>query len=91
MLLAATFWIRYLWVVPPAITAAGSDQWKAHEVRQINGWASAIRLPAKVQIVTESWNRVAAVPYVRTRNLHLDRRRPHMVRREEALRLGPAS
>ncbi len=38
--------------------------WKPHTVRQCNGAAAEIRIPAKLQIVTESWNRVVAVPYL---------------------------
>jgi hypothetical protein len=38
--------------------------WKPHVVRQCNGAAAQIRIPAKLQIVTESWNRVVAVPYL---------------------------
>ena len=38
--------------------------WKPHEVRQMNGTAGEIRLPAQFQMVTESWNRVVAVPYI---------------------------
>jgi hypothetical protein len=39
-------------------------EWKPHAVRQRNGAAQEIRIPAKLQIVTESWNRVVAVPYL---------------------------
>ncbi|MSO23782.1 MAG: exo-alpha-sialidase [Acidobacteria bacterium] len=39
-------------------------EWKENEVRQLNGRAAQITLPAKSQIVTERWNRVAAVPYL---------------------------
>jgi hypothetical protein len=44
-------------------TAPAAAQWKPHVVRQLNG-AAEIRIPAKLQIVTESWNRVVAVPYL---------------------------
>ncbi len=46
-----------------AATAIGGE-WKPHEVRQINGTAPDARLAAQLQIVTESWNRVVAVPYL---------------------------
>lgn len=38
--------------------------WQQHVVRQLNDGAPPIQLPAKLQIVTEAWNRVAAVPYL---------------------------
>ena len=44
--------------------SVGLAQWQAHEVRQLNGQAGQRRLPARFQIVTESWNRVVAVPYM---------------------------
>ncbi len=44
--------------------AAPAADWKPHTVRQLNGSAAAIDIPAKLQIVTESWNRVVAVPYL---------------------------
>ena len=39
-------------------------EWQLHEVRQLNGKDQQIRLPAQFQIVTESWHRVVAVPYI---------------------------
>ena len=39
-------------------------EWSPHTVRQLNGNEAEIRIPAKMQIVTEPWNRVAAVPYI---------------------------
>jgi hypothetical protein len=39
-------------------------QWKPEVVRQLNGSAAQIKLPGKIQIVTESWNRVVAIPYI---------------------------
>jgi len=53
--------VLILWLSTPA---AGFGQWKAHTVRQLNGSAAKVRLPAHLQIVTESWNRVVAVPYI---------------------------
>ena len=43
---------------------AVAAQWKPHVVRQLNGRAGEIKLPAQLQIVTERWNRVVAVPYL---------------------------
>lgn len=45
-------------------TMVQSSQWKAHTVRQINKDAAQIEFPAQLQILTESWNRVVAVPYI---------------------------
>ena len=56
--------LRCLSVVLLLATTAGAGDWKPHEVRQINGPAGDVRLPAQFQIVTESWNRVVAVPYL---------------------------
>ena len=47
--------------VAPSVTLA---QWQTHEVRQLNGKSAALRLPARFQIVTESWDRVVAVPFL---------------------------
>lgn len=41
-----------------------SAAWQTHDVRLLNGAQPEIRLPAKLQIVSESWNRVTAVPYI---------------------------
>ncbi|MCP4855535.1 MAG: hypothetical protein GY903_13675 [Fuerstiella sp.] len=41
-----------------------TNGWQPHEVRQLTGKAGTVRLPARFQIVTESWNRVVAVPYM---------------------------
>ncbi len=41
-----------------------AEAWKAHEVRQLGEAVGGDRTPAKLQIVTESWNRVVAVPYI---------------------------
>ncbi|MCC6694050.1 MAG: exo-alpha-sialidase [Candidatus Hydrogenedentes bacterium] len=37
--------------------------WQDHEVRLLNG-PSPVSLPARMQIVSEPWNRVVAVPYI---------------------------
>jgi len=47
-----------------AMASSRADDWKAHEIRQLAGKSPAVRLPAKHQIVSERWNRVAAVPYI---------------------------
>jgi len=38
--------------------------WRTHVVRQLNGGEKPFQLSAKLQIVTENWNRVVAVPYI---------------------------
>jgi len=43
---------------------AAAVEWKPHAVRQLNGAAPEVRIPAKLQIVTEQWNRAVAVPYL---------------------------
>ncbi len=43
---------------------AAAVEWKPQAVRQLNGAVPEIRIPAKLQIVTEQWNRVVAVPYL---------------------------
>ncbi len=45
-------------------TPAGAGEWKPHEVQQINGPTSDVRLLAQFQVVPESWSRVVAVPYL---------------------------
>ncbi|MBU4273350.1 MAG: glycoside hydrolase, partial [Planctomycetes bacterium] len=45
-------------------TTVVAAEWKPHAVRQLGGAAAEVRIPAKLQIVTEQWNRVAAVPYL---------------------------
>ena len=40
------------------------SQWKAHRVVRLNKDAARIELPAQLQILTESWNRVVAIPHV---------------------------
>ena len=51
-------------VVFLAFVSRGWGQWKPHSIRQLNGHSGVITLPADFQIVSESWNRVAAVPYL---------------------------
>lgn len=46
------------------MSSAHAEAWKAHEVRQLDEQAGGVRMPAKLQIVTENWNRVVAVPYI---------------------------
>lgn len=43
---------------------AMAADWKPHIVRQLDGDVVANSIPAKLQIVSEAWNRVAAVPYL---------------------------
>jgi len=45
-------------------TSVALAEWQHHEVRQQNGKDPQFPLPAQFQIVTESWNRVVAVPYI---------------------------
>ncbi len=40
------------------------SQWQDHIVYRLNPGAERIELPARSQIVTESWNRVVAVPHI---------------------------
>ena len=47
-----------------AISSAASARWQPHTVRQLNGMAGQVRLPARFQIVTESRNRVVACPWI---------------------------
>lgn len=47
-----------------SIWSSHAREWRAHEVRQLAGNAGIVRLLAQMQIVTESWNRVVAVPYM---------------------------
>lgn len=60
--------MRYRYYLSLAMTMAwattATAQWQPHTVRQLNGAAAEIGISAKVQIVTESWNRVATVPYL---------------------------
>ena len=44
--------------------AAPQSPWKSHMVRQLNGKAGEIKLPAQLQILTESWNRRVYHPYL---------------------------
>jgi len=50
------------WTVMPS---AGHAGWKPHTVLQMDGDSVARELPAEQQIVTEGWNRVVAVPFLR--------------------------
>jgi hypothetical protein len=55
-------WVILLGAVSTPLT--GLAQWEPHEVHQLNGMSGRIRSAARFQIVTESWNRVVAVPYI---------------------------
>jgi len=57
-------WSALALVLALSRTAIGAGAWQPHEIRQINGSAGEVRLPAQFQIVTESWKRVVAVPYL---------------------------
>lgn len=46
------------------VTTKGLAQWTSHNVIQIDGQTTEIKLPAKLQLLTENWNRVVAVPYL---------------------------
>lgn len=46
------------------LPSSGVADWQSHEVRQLNGMSERFQLPARFQIVTETWNRVVAVPYI---------------------------
>ncbi|MBC8355637.1 MAG: exo-alpha-sialidase [Planctomycetes bacterium] len=55
------------WVVILSVASTpsvGMAQWRSHEVRHLNGVSERFLLRARMQIVTESWNRVVAVPYI---------------------------
>ena len=41
-----------------------SGQWKTHSVCQVNGDTKQKEFPAQLQILTETWDRVVAVPYI---------------------------
>jgi hypothetical protein len=56
--------LSFMLLTTTGVTAARADEWRAHAVRQMNGTAAEIQLPAQFQIVTEPWNRVVAVPYI---------------------------
>ena len=44
--------------------ATVQNRWKDHIVLRLNGELGPAELPARSQIVTESWNRVVAVPHI---------------------------
>lgn len=45
-------------------TSVSASGWNDHTVRLLNGANPDFPVSAKLQIVTESWNRVVAVPYI---------------------------
>ena len=47
-----------------SVSSVGSAEWQAHTVRQLNGRDEQVRLSARFQMITESWNRVVACPYM---------------------------
>ncbi len=46
------------------LAAPCSAQWQDHTVQLLNGPSGPIPVAAKIQIVSESWKRVVAVPYI---------------------------
>lgn len=52
------------WLLIGGWATAVAAPWKPHTVRQLNGSAVQFPIPAKLQIVTQQWNRVFAVPYL---------------------------
>ncbi len=48
----------------PSVQGSILSRWKAHRVVRLNKDAARIELPAQLQILTESWNRVVAIPHV---------------------------
>ena len=44
--------------------AVKTSQWRDHSVIRLNPDGDRVELPARSQIVTESWNRVVAVPHI---------------------------
>jgi hypothetical protein len=56
------FLVLFVLTALPAATATA--QWKPHAVRRLGGGAEEVRLPAKLQIITEPWNRIVVVPYL---------------------------
>ena len=46
------------------MTSVCRADWEATKVLQMDGQSVAAELPAQWQIVTETWNRVVAVPYI---------------------------
>jgi hypothetical protein len=57
-------WLTLVLLAGVPASWAAAAEWKPHVVRQLNGAGQEICVPAKLQIVTEQWNRVAAVPYL---------------------------
>jgi hypothetical protein len=57
-------WVSIGCMIVAGWAAVATAQWKPHTIRQINGGAAEIAHPAKLQIITESWNRVVACPYL---------------------------
>ena len=57
--------LTWMIVLAVALSASvSSAAWQLHEVRQLNGSDQQIKLPAKFQIVTESYKRVVVIPYI---------------------------
>ncbi len=45
-------------------TLTAAAEWKPQTIHQLNGAATATGIPAELQIVSEPWHRVVAVPYI---------------------------
>ena len=55
--------MRFVLILFLGVSSASLAAWQPHEVRLLDG-DKEVRVPAQLQIVTEAWNRVVAVPYI---------------------------
>ena len=51
-------------LIAGSATFAAAVQWQSHPVLQLNGANPETSIPAQLQIVSQDWNRVVAVPYL---------------------------
>ena len=57
--------IRFAYAVIVIVASSTAHaEWKSHDIRVLDGAKAPIHAPSRLQIVTESWNRVVAVPYI---------------------------
>ena len=56
--------ITLLFVFRTSVADVPAPGWKDHTLRQLNGSAEPIELPAEIQIATERWNRIVSVPFM---------------------------